>query len=320
MPQVTGTPGTHPIGEAQGRTYPLPCAGHCVYYKTRCRRQMPRDHRVLDRAAKLSPDGRTVALVFGTIDFVELALNWACHALAVGVRWFVLVAMDVAMHERLLGTSGMRMHTMLLPRVRDGNVTLTKLNVIGERQLFGLSVLSRGLSVVHSDADALWIRNPFPLFSGGDVVAERIWCGRVRPSLHPLKTEVAHLSPIVRYAHACLRGKPLSVVKAWGAGLCTGFYYLRSTPAVVGLARTVQHEITLKRIRQPGWQASDQYYVNTVLHGYGVRWASSQKMEGAQSMATRYHDGNASVGVAHTPQGRLQLVLLAHNVVPRACP
>ena len=32
MPQVTGTPGTHPIGEAQGRTYPLPCAGHCVYY------------------------------------------------------------------------------------------------------------------------------------------------------------------------------------------------------------------------------------------------------------------------------------------------
>ena len=33
MPQVTGTPGTHPIGEAQGRTYPLPCAGHCVYYQ-----------------------------------------------------------------------------------------------------------------------------------------------------------------------------------------------------------------------------------------------------------------------------------------------
>ena len=64
-------------------------------------------------------------------------------------------------------------------------------------------------------------------YDAGDIVAERIW------------------------------GKPLSVVRAWGAGICTGFYYLRSTAAVIAVAREVQAEIVRKRQRQPDWQVSD---------------------------------------------------------------
>ena len=56
-----------------------------------------------------------------------------------------------------------------------------------------------GLSVVHADADALFMRDPTPLLAEGDIVASRIW------------------------------GKPLSVVRKWGAGVCTGFYFLRSS-------------------------------------------------------------------------------------------
>ena len=243
---------------------------------------------VLKRVARYSQIN-TVALVFATNDFFEIILNWACHALSVGVRWFVLVACDTVLYKRLRASEFSK-HALLLPRVRDGNVTLTKLNVIGERQTFGLSVLERGYSVVHSDADALWIKDPTSLFAGGDVVAERIW------------------------------GKPISVVKQWGAAICTGFYYLRSTPAVIGIARTVQREVAAKRARQPGWQASDQYYINVVLKRMGVRWSTTKKMEDAQSMATRFTDNASHVGVVTTPHGPLRLVLLAHNAVPRACP
>ena len=63
-----------------------------------------------------------------------------------------------------------------------------------QRQRFGLRVLESGLSIVHSDADALWLRDPWPVLRAGDVVgdvasitAERIW------------------------------GKPPSVVRSWGA-------------------------------------------------------------------------------------------------------
>ena len=143
--------------------------------------------RVLKRAARFSRLN-TIALVFATNDFLELILNWACHALSVGVRWFVLVACDTTLHSRLQAGQFSK-HALLLPRLRDGNVTLTKLNIIGERQIFGLSgaqaglvdferatllehsevdasrptaaVLERGYSIVHSDADALWIKDPY---------------------------------------------------------------------------------------------------------------------------------------------------------------
>ena len=245
---------------------------------------------ILRRTARSSHDGKTIALVFGTHDFLALLQNWACHALALGIHWFVIVAMDNATHIELSKLPKLRSHALLLPRVQSGDITLTKYNVIGERQRYGLSVLERGYNIIHSDADALWIKDPFPLLSIGDIVAERIW------------------------------GKPLSVVKEWGAAICTGFYFLRSTPPVLALARAVRTEVARKRQRQPQWQASDQYFVNHVLHGYGVHWAGGHRMASAQSMATRYFDLNASNGIAKTPRGPLRVVMLAHGVVPRACP
>ena len=116
--------------------------------------------RTLRYAAHSSPDGRSVALVFATREFLALLLNWVCHALAAGVRWFVLVAMDVELHAELQRAGGeLAARSVLLPRAS----AVTKLRVIGERQRFGLAVLQAGISVVHSDADALWLRDPWPL-------------------------------------------------------------------------------------------------------------------------------------------------------------
>lgn len=243
------------------------------------------------RAAAASPDSKTVALVFGTKDFVAHVLNWACHALALGCRWFVLVAMDSSLHRELRRLPAVSSHTLFLPRVREGTVNVTKLNVIGERQRLGLSVLERGFSIVHSDADALWIRDPWPLLETGDVIAERIW------------------------------GKPLSVVQSWGAGICTGFYFLRSKPPVIALAREVRDAISAKRRRQTTWQASDQYYVNTILGRRGVKWVGGQKMAPMTSMSTRFYEHSPHVGMAAARGGsNLTIVMLAHSRVPRACP
>eukprot|EP00966_Prymnesium_polylepis_P227314 5259991-Prymnesium_polylepis.1 len=124
------------------------------------------EHRTLRRAARNSHDGRTVALVFGTFDFVELILNWCAWALRAGATWFVIVALDKRLFEALAAHGNDHDHVLLLPRVRADAVTINKLNVIGERQRFGLRVLESGLSVLHSDADAIWIRDPASLLAG----------------------------------------------------------------------------------------------------------------------------------------------------------
>ena len=245
--------------------------------------------RVLNTAAAHSADGRTVALVFATHDFAELVLNWCLTAVRAGVRWFTVVAMDAELQD-LLERGGVGAPVVLLPRAQQG-VPITKLNIIGERQRFGVQVLAAGLSVVHADADALFVRDPTPLLAEGDIVASRIW------------------------------GKPLSVVRKWGAGVCTGFYFLRSSNRTVAFARSVQQAVAAKaRSHADTWQQSDQYYVNTLLDAMGVTW-SRGKMAGMADYKERMHSFTSDVGVAGGSSGApLRLVMLPHVLAARACP
>jgi hypothetical protein len=136
------------------------------------------------------------------------------------------------------------------------------------------------------------IKDPWPVLShGDDIVAERIW------------------------------GKPLSVVRAWGAAICTGWYFVRSTPAAIAVARATRDEIAKKRARQPNWQASDQYCLNVALHKrFALRWDGNQTMPPASSMATKYVDQQPSRGTATTDEGTVRVAMLAHAIIPRACP
>ena len=81
--------------------------------------------------------------------------------------------------------------------------TISKLNVIGERQRFGLRVLEAGYNVLFADLDNIFLKSPEPLLRDGDIIGERIW------------------------------GRPLSLVRKWGAAICTGFYFVRSNRRTV---------------------------------------------------------------------------------------
>lgn len=105
-------------------------------------------------------------------------------------------------------------------------MVISKLNVIGERQRFGLRVLEAGFNVLFADLDAIFLRSPAHILADGDLIGERIW------------------------------GRPLSVVKKWGAAICTGFYFVRSTPQTIKIFRRTHFMIATKRQRMPKWQAS----------------------------------------------------------------
>jgi len=116
----------------------------------------PEARRVLHRAVASAWDCNTVILLFATGDFVDLALNFMQAASSIQVTNFVLVAMDAK-----LGKIFDRFDAppaLLLPRVASGEVMISKLNVIGERQRFGLRVLESGFNVLFADLDAIVLR------------------------------------------------------------------------------------------------------------------------------------------------------------------
>ena len=242
--------------------------------------------RVLHRAASTAWDCNTVILLFATADFFDLAINWAQQAQSVGVTNFVLVAMD-----RPLGDILNRFNKppgLLLPRVADGTVTIHKRNVIGERQRFGLRVLESGFNVLFADLDALFLRSPAPILADGDIIGERIW------------------------------GRPLSVVKKWGAAICTGFYFVRSNPNTIAIFRETQAKIVEKRARQPKWQASDQWAINHAVDDAEVVWETPSPMKPISDFHTKFADDAPAWGF--TRRHRTKFVVLPHVHVARSCP
>ena len=242
--------------------------------------------QLLHRAASSAWDCNTVILLFATADFFDLAINWAQAATSIGVTNFVLVAMDKPLAD-ILGKFDLP-PGLLLPRVASGDVTITKLNVIGERQRFGLRVLESGFNVLFADLDALFLRSPAPILADGDIIGERIW------------------------------GRPMSVVKKWGAAICTGFYFMRSNPRTIAIFRQTHAKIVAKRLKQPKWQASDQWAINHAVDDHDVVWHTPMPMKGMGDPHTKFDDLAPSVGF--TKRHRSKFVVLPHVHVARSCP
>jgi hypothetical protein len=259
-----------PMGPAQSNASEVPFAAR----------------RVLHRAASYAWDCNTVILLFATGDFYDLAINWAQAATALGIRNYVLVAFDKPLADTLGKFD--QPPGLFLPRVASGDVKITKLNVIGERQRFGLRVLESGFNVLFADLDALFLRSPAPILADGDIIGERIW------------------------------GRPMSLVKKWGAAICTGFYFVRSNPQTIAIFRRTHEMIVSKRAKHPRWQASDQWAINHAVDEQEVEWTTPMPMKPISDLDTKFVDMSAAIG--YTRRHRSKFVVLPHVHVARSCP
>ena len=227
--------------------------------------------KIFRRAAAAAWDRKTVIMLFATGDFFDLMVNWAQAARLQGITNFVLVAMDQKLGDVLARFDAPP--GLLLPRVASGAVKISKLNVILERQRFGLRVLEAGYNVLFVDLDAILLRSPEPLLRDGDIIGERIW------------------------------GRPRAIVKIWGAAICTGFYFVRSTPSTIAIMSKSVNTIIHKRRTQPSWQASDQWAINHAINDQVVQWES-----GACSLATQPYRAPLAARRSRSP-----LILATHR-------
>lgn len=177
------------------------------------------------RAAQV--DGRVI-LVFANKAYRRILANWLAAMDRLELRGYLVVALD-RHTDRWLGVRG-------APelRLRGGRRlrTLWSLRLDVIRQ-----VLALGVDVVHSDADAVWLRDPMQ---------------------DPLGTSAEDL--VVSQGTTW----PREVHARWGFVLCCGFLQIRSNHATRQFLGDVASDL-----RETG---DDQVSLNRVLARRGVRW------------------------------------------------
>lgn len=140
------------------------------------------------------------------------------------------------------------------------------------------AALESGRDVIHSDADAVWLRDPLPHFAACD--SEMVFTqGTVWPS---------------------------DVHKNHGLVLCCGLFYLASTPAVRGFVKDAARRVALDQ--------DDQTSINRLIDANGVAW----KIDAPYRIGFRKQEFLASRQVIRSDVATgPSVAVLPHHLFPR---
>ncbi len=112
-----------------------------------------------DAIKNCKDQNNTVIIVFGNNDYYEVIKNWYRHLYKAGDLKALTISLDETLHEKLVKEE--------IPSF------LVKVDGIGPeiwkiRCRLVYELLRNGINVVHSDADAVWLHNPFSYFGDWD--------------------------------------------------------------------------------------------------------------------------------------------------------
>jgi hypothetical protein len=235
----------------------------------------PSVRQALARAvARLATAGEALPVVFATDNFTPLLNNWLRHVKAAGVTGPLVVAMDQGLADRLARAG--------IASVRHG-FDGTFGGLWYQRTLVFEWLAASGVDFIHSDVDAVWLRDPRPLcfadasfdlvFSQGTDFPPETW-------------------------------------RDWGFVLCCGLFAARAKAATAAFFAAVRTAAASVR--------DDQVAVNILLRQSGLTWSgageNSYKLvtrQGREFICHRQMLAGLSEGFG------LSVGLLPHHRVPR---
>jgi len=231
-------------------------------------------HDLSRAVAMLAPAGEALPIVFATDNFAPLLSNWLRHTKAAGVTGSLVVAMDQGLFDRLARAG--------IACVRHGyNGTFGDLWY--QRTLVFEWLAAAGIDFIHSDADAVWLRDPRPLCfadAGFDLV----------------------FSQGINF--------PAETWRDWGFVLCCGLFAVRAKPATATFFAAVRAAATSVK--------DDQVAVNILLQQSGLSWSeagrNSYQLASRQGQAFTCHRQMLS---GFSAGFGLRVGLLPHHRVPR---
>jgi hypothetical protein len=173
-------------------------------------------------------ENKTIIIVFANYQYKEVIDNWLFALKRIEIYNYVIISFDKKLFHYL----------------RQKNIptfyykTGTDLNELWINRIRILKdIINNDYNVIHSDADAIWLKNPLKEFfysQDSDVVFSQgtIW----PPDIH----------------------------KEWDFVLCCGFFGIKSNKATKKLIRDVYHDVVKS--------GDDQVSFNRIIHSHGTKW------------------------------------------------
>lgn len=177
----------------------------------------------------------TLVVVFADSKYQAVLDRWLAAIDALGVRNHVVIALDQPLFEALSRRGLAVLHRPCPEEL--GSLWIHRTHVL-------LEILEAGFDVVHSDADAIWRKNPLEDYiydKGFDLI----------------------FSPGTYW--------PLDAHRRWGFVLCCGFYYVRSNEATLVFFRELAGAVRI--------ELDDQVCVNRLLLNRGLEWRMQDSYE-----------------------------------------
>lgn len=206
----------------------------------------------------------TLVVVFANSTYQAVLDRWLAAIKRLAVPNYVVVALDQPLLEEMK-RRGIAVLYRPCPAKLD-SLWIHRTDVL-------LELLEAGFHIVHSDADALWRRNPLDSYIYG-------------------KDYDLIFSPGTYW--------PLEVHREWRFVLCCGFFYaesnVRTREFFADLARAVRFE------------RDDQICVNRILLERGLVWEAQESYE----MAIRGHTVRYYVKATEGRAGELKVCVLPH--------
>ncbi len=166
-------------------------------------------------------------IVFANYDYLNVLENWLAAIKKLDINNYVIISLDNKLHKYLKKKN---INSRLRPCELDlGKLWIHRVDIV-------LELLEEGYDVIHSDADAVWIRNPQPFLKelSYDMIFSQgtIW----PPDIH----------------------------EKWGFVLCCGFFMIRSNDNTRLFVKRLAD-----RVRE---DKDDQVSCNRLLQEDGLTW------------------------------------------------
>lgn len=206
-----------------------------------------------------------LAVVFSNIDYLQVLENWLAAIKKIHVENYLVVSLDEELHQQL---QSREIPSLLRPCVNN----LKELWVHRMRVL--LELLNENSVIIHSDADAVWIKNPVSY-------------------LQEIDSELIFSQGTVW---------PLDVHEQWKFVLCCGFFLVRRSAASLSFFNEVFEQVKIEK--------DDQLSINRLLLKKGIAWEEAKR---PYTLRYNQHDFVCSDAIRCGRIGNLSVALLPHS-------
>lgn len=231
------------------------------------------DTQTLIRLASARAERNTVVLVFADNRYKEVLLNWLVAVHRLSIKNYLVISLDEHIHRYLEERD---FPTFLSPLEGD----LSSLWIM-RMQIFRM-ICSAGISFLHSDADAVWLRNPFPAF--------------IHNSIHEV---IASQGTIW----------PADVADTQGFVFCCGFFFVKSCPETRALLEELAADVAVT--------GDDQISLNSVLQRKTIHWETGHTRPYSMHHEKHTFTCFEAAVTGKAQNQRLTIKLLPHHLFQR---